>query len=215
MSLINDALKRAKQAQQNNPPLPESGLQLRPVEPRQRPSAGPAILLGTALVVVAMLAGFFSWQARQNRRVTQQIANVKNGETPTAKSALPTPSPSQAAAPQSQLAVAAAPPTPDPTALAAAEKPSKETAAPTSASPAAAQSATAPTASAVAPEAPPKPSPPRLQGILYRPSRTSAVIDGKAVSVGDSVGEFRVSAITRQSVTLVSASQTNVMNLPE
>ncbi len=59
----------------------------------------------------------------------------------------------------------------------------------------------------------PKPPKPKLQGIFYNPSRPSAVVNGKTVYLGGSVGEFRVLAIRPESVVLGNASQTNVLHL--
>ena len=199
MSLINDALKRAKQAQQDDPsPLPP-GPPLRPADPEQRRSVAPGMLLVVVLIIVVSLGGFFVWWVMQERNATQQTANMTAMAAP-ATPVPPVPVTPQTSAPQPSPAAVATPAAPP-----AAETASVEFASANAAS-------NAPT---VEPEALLKPPPPRLQGILYRPGRASAVIDGKAVFVGDSVGEFRVSAITRQNVTLVSASQTNVLNLSE
>jgi hypothetical protein len=62
---------------------------------------------------------------------------------------------------------------------------------------------------------PPKPAPLRLQGIVFNPARPSAMINGKTVFVGEKVGEFRVGAITQNSATLISGSQTNLLELAE
>jgi hypothetical protein len=41
------------------------------------------------------------------------------------------------------------------------------------------------------------------------------MIGGKMLSIGGTVGEFRVLAIGRTSATLASATQTNILTLPE
>ena len=56
---------------------------------------------------------------------------------------------------------------------------------------------------------------PKLQGILYRPGRPEAILDGATVLIGDRVGQFRVLAISQDTVTLGSAGQTNVLYLEE
>jgi hypothetical protein len=56
---------------------------------------------------------------------------------------------------------------------------------------------------------------PKLQGILFNPTRPSAIVNGKNVFVGDPVGEFSVLAITRGTVILGSATATNVLSLSE
>lgn len=57
------------------------------------------------------------------------------------------------------------------------------------------------------------PSGPRLQGIFYRASGPSAVIDAETVFVGDTVAGGRVKAIDRTSVTLERDGQTQVLTL--
>jgi hypothetical protein len=56
------------------------------------------------------------------------------------------------------------------------------------------------------PVAPPPlnpPEAPKLQGIFYSPTAPSAIVDGKTVHPGDRLGEYRVKAITKYTVTLV------------
>jgi len=60
---------------------------------------------------------------------------------------------------------------------------------------------------------PSKPPEPKLQGILFAATRPCAIVDGKTVFVGDHVGEFRVVAISKDSVTLQSETETNVLSL--
>src|SRR5512139_917391 len=62
MSLINDALRRAKKAQEHAP-VPPPDLPFRPVEPsQQRNWRGLGLLLPAALAVVACLVLFLVWQ---------------------------------------------------------------------------------------------------------------------------------------------------------
>ncbi len=60
---------------------------------------------------------------------------------------------------------------------------------------------------------PPPPPEPKLQGILFDPTRPCAIVDGATVFVGDRVGEFRVTAISKDKVTLRSGTQTKVLSL--
>src|SRR5258706_3013460 len=53
----------------------------------------------------------------------------------------------------------------------------------------------------------------RVQGIFYRERDSSAIINGKTVSVGDNVGTARVVAIERQSVTVEVDQQRRVLSL--
>jgi hypothetical protein len=71
------------------------------------------------------------------------------------------------------------------------------------------------TAIAAAPTAPPRAPAPRLQAVFYSSTRPSAMISGKNVSVGDKVGEFRVAEITRDSATLISDTQTNILTFEQ
>jgi hypothetical protein len=53
------------------------------------------------------------------------------------------------------------------------------------------------------------PKPARLQGIVYDPVHPYAIVSGKTVFVGDSVDGMRVTAISRDSVTLTGNGQTS------
>jgi hypothetical protein len=53
------------------------------------------------------------------------------------------------------------------------------------------------------------PKPARLQGIVYDPVHPYAIVSGKTVFVGDSVDGMRVTAISRDAVTLAGNGQTN------
>lgn len=172
MSLINDALKRAKQTQQQNPP-PAPPLQFRPVDPGQPNHAHAPLLfvgLALALILVIALGGMFVWYLAQKSAGDLRVAARTTNE----------PGPVAPAAP------ALTPDEPETNALPVA--PASE---------------------------PPQPLAPKLQGILFHPTRPSAIVDGKNVFIGDRVSEFRVVAITRGSVTLGSATATNVLSLSE
>jgi hypothetical protein len=172
MSLINDALKRARQSQQVNIP---GGPPLRPVEPN--PGGGMGwILLAVILLLVA--ASFFIGMSLSKRKPapsatapeispTQQITSV----TADAISGVPISAP----APASN-----APPT------------------------VSINNQTAAISNSI-PEPPPPPPPPKLQGIFFTPPNPSAIVNGKTVNVGDSVGDFTVKEISRNAVTLENA----------
>jgi hypothetical protein len=53
----------------------------------------------------------------------------------------------------------------------------------------------------------------RLQGLYWRPSRPSAVVNGKTVYVGDRVETARVTAIDQQSVTLNVNGQAKTLSV--
>jgi hypothetical protein len=52
---------------------------------------------------------------------------------------------------------------------------------------------------------PPPPPEPKLQGIVYATTRPWAIVDGRAIHVGDRLGEFRVKEISPRNVTLEKA----------
>jgi hypothetical protein len=70
-----------------------------------------------------------------------------------------------------------------------------------------------PLGSNAVPAVPPPPPEPKLQGILFDPTRPCAIVDGATVFVGDRVGELRVTAISKDKVTLRSGMETKVLNL--
>jgi hypothetical protein len=74
-----------------------------------------------------------------------------------------------------------------------------------------AAAAPAPPPAAPAPEAlkSTAPKPARLQGIVYDPVHPYAIVSGKTVFVGDSVEGMRVTAISREAVTLAGNGQTS------
>jgi hypothetical protein len=79
MSLINDALKRARQAQQPHAPdAPQLRVQFRPVEPAQQPKK-KNIAIWIAVVVVAVLAiGFvFRQLTRENSSAEPKEAKAR------------------------------------------------------------------------------------------------------------------------------------------
>ena len=184
MSLINDALKHAKQTQQENPP-PTPPLQFRPVEPGQPNLArAPLLLVGLALalILVVALGGMFVWLVSQKAagelRVTARPAN-------------------------------------EPATVVTADSKPKFFAPPPPALPPATIPAEPGTNTLPATVEPPPPLAPKLQGISFHSTHPLAVVNGKTVVIGDRVGGFRVLAITRSSVTLGSATATNVLSLSE
>jgi len=54
----------------------------------------------------------------------------------------------------------------------------------------------------------------KLQGIYWRPSRPSAVVNSKTVYVGDRVDNARVTAIDQESVTLTVNGESKVLLIP-
>ena len=155
MSLINDALKQARQSQQPNPPSGQPPL--RPVEPARRGVAD--WLLPVAVVALAGAAAFFIG-----------LALVKHKPATVAK---------------------------------ASEISTTQPAAPAIVASAVVLATNAPTTSNTVAKVPPSSSGMKLQGVVYG-EKSWAIVDGKTVYVGDSVGGFRVKEITSNGITLVS-----------
>ncbi len=202
MSLINDALKRAKEAQEVNP-TPPPDLPFRAADPApQRKFPLPMVLL-CVVVGVFLMGGLLVAVALVKRASAPQIVTATQLPAPVQ------PLPEKEVSPVSDgpMAVSAV----------SAEVPSASTPDSTGGTEATPDPATATvTESAVAvPIEVPQPPVLKLQGIFYSPNRPSAIVNGKTVFLGNSVGELRVLAITRETVTLGSATQTNVLALDD
>ena len=214
MSLINDALKRAKAVQQATPPpLPESTLHLRPAEPEANVRHGIGYATPVVFAAIALLVLFFVWRFAQQR-------GSNGGQTPSDGSR------------EAQTAPAAGAAASDVTPVRARAREQQSTA-PVAAtgtaipSPAVAVTGAAPATSNVAQVVAPSesvtnavalpvsPPPLKLQGVVFDPRRPSAVINGKTVFVGDRMGAMRVSSIRSDSVTLVGGGKTNVLSLEQ
>jgi hypothetical protein len=153
MSLLNDALKQARQSQQQNPPSTQPPL--RPVAPAPRGSADWFLPLAVAALVGA--AAFFIW------------LGLARHKAPPAKA------PELLAVPPASQPAPPAPPKP----------------------------VVAPAVSNIVAAVPSNLPPPKLQGIVYG-RKSWAIVDGKTVYAGDSVGNFRVKEISPNSITLES-----------
>lgn len=178
MSLINDALKRARQHQKDSPaPGPAlAPVREKPADPQWR------LMLGLFIFLLVAAAGgviFFALRSHP-ARATRQIP-------------VPPVAPAMAMA-----APAAMAPTPAPPPVAA-------TSAPSAMVKPAPVPATPPPAAAVA--ALPRPAGPRLQGIFYDAANSTAIISGKTVRVGNSVAGYKVKAITPSTVVLLAPDQ--------
>ncbi len=204
MSLINDALKRATQTPP--PAVPPAGADpsLRPVE-YHRPSTLPLVLVPLLLLAIFSLAAWLFYEGwKQSRR-----AKSANADLPVAARHFPANStePSQSA----KQTKAEKPPRTEPL-LPGGPRPSQMATAP-------APTETAPPATnppaPVAPAPPPKPTFPvlKLQGIFYRPSNPSAVINSKTVYRGDKIERAKVVNIEADSVTVEWEGQTKVLTL--
>ncbi|MSU57730.1 MAG: hypothetical protein EXS35_06040 [Pedosphaera sp.] len=219
MSLINDALKRARQTQQKNPP-PPAGAPLRPVEATRTPGSARGAWLPVLLAAVLVICGgaliLFAFSLRSPKDKVENPRPVST--TPAAAKPKPIPTAATTPAPMNPTAAPKPVPAPAPAVVSqpAVSLPPPVVVVPPPAAPAVVATATATESNASAVAAPPAPPPiPKLQGIFFHPARPSAIVNGKTVSIGGKVGDFRVVAITQQSVTLVHAGQTNILKLEE
>jgi hypothetical protein len=227
MSLINDALKRAKQAQAQPPAAVVAEPALEPVITPAANATQPPWLLPGSIFLILLLAFWFLilwWRASHPDNPTQGAtasvdpsAEVMAAATELVKRQVPKPTRLPAAI--SSFA------TEKDTSMA---RPALAT---TSAPPAVTEPAPKPEARSVLPAAnaappdrsepvaiPPSPAldqaaPFRLQGIFYRSSQASAVINGQTLFVGDEIDGAKLLAIERQSVRLRHNGQTNVLKL--
>jgi hypothetical protein len=184
MSLINDALKRAQEAQSSTPSAPQAGPQLRPAEPTTYAWHGVGLILPAALALIAVMALFLVWEVSRQRTTQPQEVRAATGAAPATESVHPTTPPAPTADTPARLP---APGTPQVVGDVATNAP------------------------AVSDEV--KPIMPRLQAVFFNPRNPSAVINGRTVFRGDSLGSFRVTRITADSATLVGERQTNVLRL--
>lgn len=196
MSLINDALKRAKESHQQNSPTPAGGAPMRPAESAARGGATAWLWL----TVIILLVGFGAFLIGQSIKKPAQKSSTSL-ENVSAQQPV-----------QSQFSdspASAAPKT-------ATTEPTNASAGILSATNNAADQpsiapAKEPMPTAVATLAPATTL--KLQSIVYNPQRPSVMINGKFLFTGDSYKEFRITDITPNSATLISASQTNVLFL--
>lgn len=245
MSLINDALKRAKQAQKRDasaPPASETPLQ--PVEnnPAQRSSSW--IVPAVAVVILGLAVWFFVkwWSGSRepakiasvpstltNRTVGGQMLRALSSASNVVRSVTNLRADAEAAFGTNKVSTPA--PASASTANAAAETnkapgPSAEQIAAASPAFSPATNLTSSSSNSIAAaeaannaSATPVPSrtgataPLQLQGIFYRLSRPSVLINNRTLFVGDEIEGARVIAITRYGVKLVQGGKTNELTL--
>jgi hypothetical protein len=211
MSLINDALKRARKAQ---PPPPDSaGPPMTPVT-YPRPAQWPILIVPLLLIGMVVVATWLFWYAAKIGR-----------------NSLAEPLVTRASARERAASLPPAPPLPYASALARTEellqqlsnRPVAEFPSPTTPLPGGAVAtpntntpniaAAPPVTSAPAVVEPPKPPPLRLQAIFYRTDNPSAVINRRTLYLGDKIGDSRVIDIGQECVKLLCQGQTNVLTL--
>jgi hypothetical protein len=195
MSLINDALRRKNQQKNPTSEKPD-GSPMEPVQPaaRNRVSFLAPILL-LLIVLVLALAALFFWKGLEAKK---ELAAAKQ-QTPTAAATVP--------AETKEV---------QPVAPVVSETKTEPATAPQSVAETADTSVTnlsSTTNAAIAAGPPPGPEPLKLQGIFYRLSNPTALINGKTVAVGDQVSDARVIRIEREAVTLERDGKTEKLTL--
>lgn len=222
MSLINDALKRAREADRQ-PVIPtETGLQFRPVEPASPARRGVGFALLLAIAGSALLGLFLVWQLAEHR---SQTSASSRQEPPPAAPAPASPAPAVAGEGLNSLPTRSLPPD-DGGVSHLLVQPEEVAAQPTRAptlqmppsSPAVSEVAAVeepPVTNAPAAVELPAPPPLKLQAVIFRSTNPCVMINGKTLFIGDPIGEFRLAAIGRESATLAGQNQTKVLNLSE
>jgi hypothetical protein len=190
MSRINDALKRAQQNQSapSKPSQPSRPLELKmvqepePIANQPKPGSSRLIPVLAVLLVVAAVA-VVSWTVRNHSIRTITDAPPAAAASEPVSATVATPKAASVAAP---IAAPVSAPV-----VSAGHAPEES-------------SATAPVEGDSTPLISPKEAP-KLQGIVYTPGKSSAIIDGKSVRAGDKLLQYRVKEISQSSVTLVDS----------
>lgn len=214
MSLINDALKRAHDASKNAPANPNVTIRLQPNEEER--GHNWLVLVGLPLLIVALLlaGGWFYFYGRPGVLQTAGLSQPKS-----IPASLPAPAPVTANP-------APAPVTPAPNAQTTAPAPVQpevvSNPAPVAPTPAPAI-VTRPVTAKKAPATPPPATttakatptfpPLKLQGIYFRRTNPSAMINNQNVGIGESVDGVQVIAIERMLVTVELEGQKKVLTL--
>jgi hypothetical protein len=191
MSLINDALKRAKESQKNDTPAvatPMPPVEARPPE-RTFSWVMPSViilLVATAFLFIGLAVARHNNQSAPPATAAVSTPPVAVPATPTVPAPKPSVAETLAPAPVTNLPVAEATPT----------------------------NAPAPPVEAIAATPQPEaPKAPKIQGIAYDPQNAWAIVNGQTVYVGDEVDGFRVLDISRKAVTLAGNGQTNTFSV--
>lgn len=242
MSLINDALKRANEAQKNRPTAGPLGAPLQPADaPARRGGGGSnwSPVLAPVVVVVLLALGFwFIRSGLQNKPAQQPIVAVTAPVPPPAPVATPAPiTPAPAPAPvakapeksasyvsksgikvSTEVVTRELPPEPafEPTPVKIEVPAPVEPKMEAKTEPVVVVTPTPqPPVTKAEPVTPPTPVFPelKLQGIFYRLNNPTALISGKNVKVGDLVQGVKVIAIGRANVTLEFKGERREMTL--
>jgi hypothetical protein len=210
MSLINDALKRARQAKPPNPFDGQPVAPLQPVEYSARPNWIFRMVVGVLVLASLTGAGWFFAKWWSSGRESRGDVRVASGPT-SAEPAKLDRYDRQPIKVSTNLIVRTNPAAASrlETTLQSSSTVTPVTAPPTNGATVAAQTNLA---------APPAPISPfadlKLQSIIYRDDKPAAVINGDMLFVGDEIRGARVTGIARSSVTVERKGETNELRMP-
>lgn len=178
MSLINEALKRAKQQTAAPPKLPAPELEFKSSDNSGNPESGMSWPTPVGLAMIALLAGVLVWHYGFNtaKPETEVRARTMAPAGELAKPEPPTGVPMMEAAKAASATIAAV-----------------QQVATSNAQDVASATVATPATNAVA--AVPEPPALKLQGIVYSPTRPSVMINGKTLLPGEKVQGFTVTRI--------------------
>lgn len=223
MSLINEALKRAKQAHSHTLPTKASVPPMRPVEPEQpAPSNGFGAIVPISLAVIAVagiLIFFLIWKRDNSSGSSVAPAPLPvAARTPDLEPVPGTTQPAKALAPVNAVNTASTPasmPEEHSPSVPVGTQQSMVASSPGAANPPLPATETADSNHFASAQIPPTPvpAPLKLQSIVFNPRRPSAMINGRIVFVGDRIRDLRVMSIHREDVLLVGGGNTNLLSL--
>ena len=194
MSLINDALRRAKQTTKGQSEDSSAGAPMEPVQlPQGSSSQFASKKFPIVLAIILLAGGFFYWERAQNKVSTNNVSSEP------AKIVLISANPTT--------------PVPEPVVTSVIEPPKKTANQLVNSVTTERTNNVTEAITVVATPAPPSPPQLKLQGIFYRLNNSTALINGKTVGVGQIISGVRVLKIDRQSVTLEWSGQTNVLTM--
>lgn len=187
MSLINDALRRKDQEKKKAAAETSEGAPMQAVHPQSQNNPPMLKLILLALIVLVLgLAALLLWKGLETRN---ELANATAAHV----SLPPAPPAPLPVAPTPAVSVAPVAAVPEGTNVAATDA-----------------SAVTNPAPVVAPPAPPAL---KLQGIFFRPSDPTAMINGKTVGVGEIASGAKVVKIERQQVTVERDGNREVLTM--
>jgi len=210
MSLVNDALKRARMAQQPGPASSPPGPRLQPAETASSGVLARARLPWFTTIGAVFLGCLCLWQAlrKEGSASPATLPTLARPVQSTLTSKPATPSPPIPSLPRSApLPARTAPPQSAPPLSSKANPVTAAAPAPPVVAPALKTTVAGPVGPATVPP------PLKLQAIVYDPKHPSAMISGRILFLGEKIGDLRLAALDRKSATLIGVGHTNVLTL--